>query len=199
MEGLFHTEKGAALAILGQPNMETEQLDNPLIIPDALSFLTYRHFKAEVKGLDAYPRDQWPDNVPLLYYAYHNMVGLGTFFIAILVFALFALWRGYLYQSRLLLWVLMLLAPFPYIATTFGWMTAELGRQPWLIYGLMRTAQGISPRVSEGNALFTLIGFFGMYGVLSLLFLFLIYFEVQRGPTAEAQGPAAPVETAEAR
>ena len=195
MEGLFGTEKGAPLAILGQPNMETEKLDNPLIIPDALSFLTYRRFKAEVKGLDAYPRDQWPDNVPLLYYAYHNMVGLGTFFIAILVFALFALWRGWLYESRLLLWVLMLLAPFPYIATTFGWITAELGRQPWLIYGLMRTAQGISPRVSGGNALFTLIGFFGMYSVLSLLFLFLIYFEVQRGPVAEAHGPAAQLET----
>ena len=71
--GLFHTEKGAPLAILGQPNLETEKFDNPLIIPDALSFLTYRRFKAEVKGLDAYPRYQWPDNVPLLYYAYHNM------------------------------------------------------------------------------------------------------------------------------
>jgi len=81
MEGLFHTEKGAPLAILGQPNMETQKLDNPLVIPDVLSFLTYRRFKAEVKGLDAYPRDQWPDNVSLLYYAYHNMVGLGTFFI----------------------------------------------------------------------------------------------------------------------
>jgi cytochrome d ubiquinol oxidase subunit I len=105
MEGLFHTEKGAPLAILGQPNMETETLDNPLLIPGVLRFLTFPRFHAQVKGLDAYPRDQWPDNVPLLYYAYHNMVGLGTFFIAILVFALFALWRGWLDQSRLLLWV----------------------------------------------------------------------------------------------
>jgi len=127
------------------------------------------------------------------------MVGLGTFFIAILMFALFGLCRGWLYESRLVLWALMLLAPFPYIATTFGWITAELGRQPWLIYGLMRTTQGASPQVAEGNALFTLIGFFGMYGVLSLLFLFLIYFEIQRGPGAEAQGPAAPVKTAAAR
>lgn len=199
MEGLFHSAQGAPLAILGQPNMQTQTLDNPLVIPDVLSFLTYRHWHAQVKGLDAYPKDQWPDNVPLLYYAYHNMVGLGTFFIAILTFALFALWRGWLYESRLLLWALMLLAPFPYIATTFGWMTAELGRQPWVIYGLMRTAQGISPQVNEGNALFTLIGFFGMYGVLALLFLFLIYFEVQRGPGAEPQGPAAPVQSGAAR
>ena len=195
MEGLFHSEKGAPLAILGQPDMQTETLDNPLVVPDVLSFLTYRRWHAEVDGLDAYPRDQWPDNVPLLYYAYHNMVGLGSFFIAILLFALFCLWRGWLYDSKLLLWALMLLAPFPYIATTFGWMTAELGRQPWLIYGLMRTAQGISPQVTSGNVLFTLIGFFGMYGVLVLLFLFLIYFEVQRGPGVEAQGAAAPAPT----
>jgi cytochrome bd ubiquinol oxidase subunit I len=199
MEGLFHSEKGAPLAILGQPDMQTQKLQNPLVIPNVLSFLTYKRWHAEIKGLDAYPQDQWPDNVPLLYYAYHNMVGLGTFFIAILVFALFALWRGWLYESRLVLWALMLLAPFPYIATTFGWMTAELGRQPWLIYGLMRTAQGPSPQVGEGDVLFTLIGFFGMYAVLSALFLFLIYFEVQRGPVAEAHGAAAPVRAAQGR
>jgi len=199
MEGLFHTEKGAPLAILGQPDMQTQKLENPLIIPDVLSFLTYRRWKAEVKGLDAYPQDQWPDNIPLLYYAYHNMVGLGSFFIAILVFALFGLWSGWLYESRLLLWALMLLAPFPYIATTFGWMTAELGRQPWLVYGLMRTAQGTSPEVGEGDVFFTLIGFFGMYAVLSLLFIFLIYFEVQRGPGVEAQGAAAPVKATSGR
>ncbi|MGH7934148.1 MAG: cytochrome ubiquinol oxidase subunit I [Candidatus Binataceae bacterium] len=196
MEGLFHTQEGAPLAILGQPNMENQTLDNPLIIPNVLSFLTYRRWHAEVKGLDTYSRDDWPDNVPLLYYAYHNMVGLGTFFIAILLLAVWSLWRGWLYEWRLLLWALMLLAPFPYIATLFGWMTAELGRQPWLIYGLMRTAQGASPLVTEGNALFTLIGFFGMYSVLSVLFLFLIYLEVQRAPAAEAQGPAAPARTA---
>ena len=130
MEGLFHTEEGAPLAILGQPDMETKTLQNPFVIPDVLSFLTYRRWHAEVKGLDAFPEDEWPDNVPLLYYAYHNMVGLGSLFIAVLLFALFALWRGWLYQSRLLLWALMLMAPFPYIATTFGWMTAEVGRQP---------------------------------------------------------------------
>jgi cytochrome d ubiquinol oxidase subunit I len=186
MEGLFHTERGAPLAILGQPDMQAQTLDNPLIVPKVLSFLTYRRWEAKVKGLDAFPRDEWPDNIPLLYYAYHNMVGLGTFFIAILLTAALALWRGWLYESRLLLWALMLLAPFPYIATSFGWMTAELGRQPWLIYGLMRTTHGASPGVSEGNALFTLIGFMGMYAVLSVLFLFLIYLEVQRGPVHEA-------------
>jgi cytochrome d ubiquinol oxidase subunit I len=76
----------------------------------------------------------------------------------------------------------MLMLPFPFIANTAGWMTAELGRQPWLIYGLMRTSQGYSGQVSSGNTLFTLIGFMGMYALLSILFLFLVYREVAQGP-----------------
>jgi cytochrome d ubiquinol oxidase subunit I len=78
----------------------------------------------------------------------------------------------------------MLAAPFPYIANTAGWITAEVGRQPWLIYGLMRTPAGVSPHVSAGNALFTLIGFMGMYVVLAILFLLLVYKEIERGPEA---------------
>jgi cytochrome d ubiquinol oxidase subunit I len=81
-----------------------------------------------------------------------------------------------------MLWALMLSGPLPFIANTAGWITAELGRQPWVIYGLMLTSTGISPRVSGGNVLFTLIGFMGMYALLSILFLFLIYREVEHGP-----------------
>ncbi|HWQ02844.1 MAG TPA: cytochrome ubiquinol oxidase subunit I, partial [Candidatus Nitrosotenuis sp.] len=73
-----------------------------------------------------------------------------------------------------------------YIANTAGWITAEVGRQPWLIYGLMRTAQGVSPQVSAGNAWFTMLGFLGLYTVLSILFLFLVYREIERGPEAAA-------------
>jgi cytochrome bd ubiquinol oxidase subunit I len=185
MEGLFNTEQGAPLAILGQPDMERQRLDNPLTIPNALSFLTYQRWKATVRGLNSFPRDTWPDNIPLLYYSYHIMVGLGTIFIAILAIAAWMLWRGRLYESRPLLWVLMLAVPFPYIATTAGWTTAELGRQPWLVYGLIRTAQGSSQNVSAGNTLFTLLGFMGLYLILGILFLFLVSREVSRGPLAE--------------
>ncbi len=192
MEGLFKSEKGAPLAIIGQPDVQAEALDNPIFVPRALSFLTYRRWMAEVRGLDDFPRDTWPDNIPLLYYAYHIMVGLGTIFVAVLALAGFMLWRGQLYDTPLMLWALMLLAPFPYIATTAGWMTAELGRQPWLVYGLLRTAQGSSQAVSSGNATFTLIGFAGMYSVLAVLFLFLIYLEVESGPEpASSAGHAA--------
>jgi cytochrome d ubiquinol oxidase subunit I len=158
------------------------RLDNPLIIPGALSFLTYRRWSARVKGLDAFPRELWPDNIPLLYYCYHIMVGLGTLFVAVMTLAMIQLLRRKLYDSRWLQWILMLAFPFPYIATTAGWITAEVGRQPWLIYGLMRTAQGPSPRVSAGNGLFTLLGFMGMYTLLAILFLFLIYREIEHGP-----------------
>jgi cytochrome d ubiquinol oxidase subunit I len=186
MEGQFHTEQGAPLAIIGQPDVEQQKLDNPLTVPNALSFLTYRRWKAEVKGLDAFPRNTWPDNIPLLYYSYHIMVGLGTLLGAVMIVGAIGVWRGFLYASRPLLWVLMLAMPFPYIATTAGWMTAELGRQPWLIYGLMRTQDGFSQRVSSGNALFTLIGFMGTYSILAMLFLFLVGREIEHGP--EAQG-----------
>jgi cytochrome d ubiquinol oxidase subunit I len=150
-----------------------------------LSFLTYQHWQAEVKGLDAFPQDQWPGNIPLLYYSYHIMVGLGTIFIAIMVVSVFLLGRGKLFTARWMLWILLLSLPFPYIANTAGWMTAELGRQPWLVYGLMRTADGYSKTVSAGNGMFTLIGFMGLYMVLGILFLFLVHREIDRGPAAE--------------
>jgi cytochrome bd ubiquinol oxidase subunit I len=182
MEGLFHTETGAPLAILGQPDVQERKLDNPLAVPKMLSFLTYREWAANIRGLDAFSEDQWPDMIPLLYYSYHVMVGLGTVFIAVMVLAALFLWHGKLYSSRPILWLLMLCVPLPYIANTAGWMTAELGRQPWLIYGLMRTAHGVSPRVDAGNAWFTLIGFMGLYMVLGILWLFLVYREIEQGP-----------------
>ncbi len=184
MEGLFQTVEGAPLAILGQPDMDQRRLDNPLTVPYALSFLTYQRWKAEVKGLDAFPRENWPDNIPLLYYSYHIMVGLGTIFIVVMLLSAIQLWRGAIYKSRAMLWTLMLALPFPYIATTAGWITAEVGRQPWLIYGILRTSEGTSARVASSSALFTLIGFMGIYTVVGILFLFLVGREIEHGPEA---------------
>ena len=185
MEGLFNAENGAPLAVIGQPDTERGRLDNAIAIPKMLSFLTYRRWEAEVKGLNDFPREQWPDNIPLLYFSYHIMVGLGTLLIAVTVLSAVLLNLGRLYGNRAMLWILMLAFPFPYIATTAGWMTAEIGRQPWLIYGLMRTAAGSSPYVSAGTGLFTLLGFMGMYSVLSVLFLFLVAREIDHGPALE--------------
>ena len=182
MEGLFESETGASIVLVGQPDMVNQKLDNPIYIPKALSFLTHRRWDAEVKGLNEFPRDQWPDNIPLLYYSYHIMVGLGTIFILIMMTSALLLWRKKLFRTRWMLWILMLSFPFPYIANTAGWITAELGRQPWLVYGLMRTHEGYSANVSAGNGLFTLLGFMGMYTVLSILFIILIWREIGHGP-----------------
>ena len=186
VEGLFKTEQGAGIVLFGQPDMETLTLDNPLIVPGVLSFLVYKHFGAELRGLDAFPRKFWPTNIPLLYYSYHVMVGLGTIFVAITMIASLMLWRGNLFQARWVLWIILLSAPFPYIANTAGWMTAELGRQPWLVYGLLHIADGASPLVSSGNALFTLLGFLGMYFFLGLLFLMLFFGVIHKGPGQES-------------
>jgi cytochrome bd ubiquinol oxidase subunit I len=192
MEGLFDTKSGAPLVILGQPDMKDRRLDNPLSVPRVLSFLTYRRWGAEVKGMDSIPADQLPDNIPLLYYSYHIMVGLGTIFILIMTLAALWMWRGKLFGANWLLWIVMLSFPFPLIANTAGWITAEVGRQPWVVWGLMRTTEGNSTMVSAGNGLFSLLGFMGMYMVLGILYLFLIYREIERGPEhAESSEPRA--------
>jgi cytochrome d ubiquinol oxidase subunit I len=190
MEGLFETTDGAPMALIGQPDMERLRLDNPIEVPRVLSFLTWSRWTAEVKGLDAFPRADWPDDVPLLYYSYHIMVGLGTLFIAVMASAAFLLWAQ-LHVSRPMLWLLMLATPFPFIANNMGWNTAELGRQPWLVYGLMRTAEGSSVNVSSGNALFVLLGFMGMYALFGLLYLFLVSRELEHGPEPRPNRPAA--------
>lgn len=184
MEGHFHTEDGAAMIMIGQPDMDRLELDNPVRIPNALSMMTHQRWNSRVVGLTEYDRSTWPDNIPLLYYAYHVMVGLGTIFMAIMVSAAALLRKSWLFKPRAkpMLWALMLAAPLPFVANTAGWMTAELGRQPWLVYGLMRTEHGYSQNVSSGNALFTLLGFMGTYSLLSLLYVFVMIRILGKGP-----------------
>jgi cytochrome d ubiquinol oxidase subunit I len=185
MEGRFHGGPNAGVAVLGQPNVAAQRLDNPIEIPGALSFLAYGTFQSYVHGLDEYSEDRWPDNIELLYYSFHLMITLGSIFIVLMAYAAFQNWRGRLQSGNWLLWVLMLAFPFPYIANTLGWMTAELGRQPWLIYGIFQTRDGYSKVVSNGDTIFTLIGFVALYFVLGLLFLFLEGREISHGPEGD--------------
>jgi cytochrome bd ubiquinol oxidase subunit I len=112
------------------------------------------------------------------------MAGLGTYFALLMTVAALLLWRDKLFTSRWVLWPLLLSFPLPYIANTAGWMTAEIGRQPWIVYGLVRTSEGYSTHVSAGNTLFTLLGFMGMYTVLSILFIVLVYRAIDKGPAS---------------
>jgi len=182
MEGIFKSGPNQPLVLFGQPNMKDKKLDNPLVVPNFLSFLTYGSFNADLKGMDSFKESELPDAVPLVYYSYHIMAGLGTVFLLILLIAAYLLWKKKLYNTHWILWVLMLLAPFPYIATSAGWMTAEIGRQPWLVYGLFKTIDGMSPHVNSGNILFTLLGFIGMYIVMGILFVILVLKVINKGP-----------------
>jgi len=181
MEGHFHTEVGAGLTLVGQPNVEQLRIDNPIRIPWMLSFLTHQRWDSEIKGLTEFPRERWPDNIPLLYYAYHVMAGLGSLFIGLMGLSSFLLYRRRLFQTRGVLWLLMLAFPLPFIANTAGWLTAELGRQPWLVHDVLRTRDGSSENVSSGSTLFSLLGFMGLYAMLSMLFFLLVTRLLQRG------------------
>jgi cytochrome d ubiquinol oxidase subunit I len=123
--------------------------------------------------------------VELLYYSSHIMVGLGTLLTLTMGAAALLLWRGSLLKTRPMLWALMLAFPFPYIATTAGWWTAELGRQPWVVYGLMRTADASSQQVNTGDVVFTTLGLAGLYLLLGFLFAATVLREIDRGPVTE--------------
>jgi cytochrome bd ubiquinol oxidase subunit I len=184
MEGLFKSEKGAPLVIIGNPDTERRTLDSSVAMPHFLSLLTSRRWNEQLTGLDQIPTNQWPDSIPLVYYAYHIMVGLGTLLAAIAALGVLMLWRGKLFRSKPMLWALMLAFPFTYIANIAGWTTAEAGRQPWVIWGLLRTKDAASPAssVPAGTGIFTLLGFAGLYLFVGILYLMLIVRIVNRGP-----------------
>jgi cytochrome d ubiquinol oxidase subunit I len=188
MEGRFESGPRAPLIMIGQPDVEERKLDNAIRLPALLSWIAYGDFSANVRGLSEFPEENWPTNIELLYYSFHIMVGLGTLLIAVAGLATLLLFLGMLERTRALLWILTMAFPFPFIANTAGWMTSELGRQPWLVYGLMRTAEGGSPTVHGGATLFTTLGFAGLYFVLGMLFLALIATEVRHGPRAAPAG-----------
>jgi cytochrome d ubiquinol oxidase subunit I len=199
MEGMFESARGAPLVILGNPDTTARRLDSSLAMPHFLSFLTSHNWNEKLTGLNEIPTDRWPDSVPLVYYAYHIMVGLGTILVAIAGLAVLLLWRGKLYGTRWMLWLLMLAFPFTYIANIAGWVTAETARQPWVIYDVMRTAAGASPEssVPAGTGIFTLLGFMGLYLFVGILYLVLILRIVTQGPES-AEAPTTSVGAAAA-
>jgi cytochrome d ubiquinol oxidase subunit I len=170
--------------IIGNPNTEKRRLDSSIAMPHFLSFLTSRRWNSTITGLNDIPVRNWPDSVPLVYYAYHMMVGLGTILLLIALLGCLLLYRGRIYTSKAMLWALMIAFPFTYIANIAGWVTAEAGRQPWVVYGLLRTNVAASPAssVPSGTGIFTLIGFAGLYLFVGLLYIVLILRIVNAGP-----------------
>jgi cytochrome d ubiquinol oxidase subunit I len=159
-------------------------LESAIAMPRFLSFLTSRRWNATLRGLDAIPTNRWPNSVPLVYYAYHIMVGLGTILFALALAGVVMLRRGRLFRSRTMLWALMLAFPFTIIANLAGWTVAETGRQPWVVYNLQLTSAGASPEkaVPAGTGIFTLLGFAGLYVLVGILYLFIQARIISQGP-----------------
>ena len=191
MNGLFETDDGVPMIIFAFPPSEDGPSDLPeLAIPNLLSLLTRFDANATIEGLEAYPRDVWPP-VGATFTTYHLMVGLGALMLLVMLLAVLAWWRGRLERWRWLLLALIVVTPAPLIAVQLGWATAEIGRQPWIVYGLMRTVDGVSPIVSAPEVLVSLVGFGVVYLVLAVLWLFLVRRAVLTGPEpARTANPA---------
>jgi len=171
MESHFTTQKGAPLLIGGIPDEETQTVRYGIEIPGALSFLAFNDFQAEVKGLDQFPKADWP-KVAYVHFAFQIMVGIGTFLA--LVGALF-LFKTYIrkgHWSRPLLWLIVSCGSLGFIALEAGWIVTELGRQPWIIYGIMRTSEAVSAIPGLG---IHLVIFIFVYGFVALFCLLLLY------------------------
>jgi cytochrome d ubiquinol oxidase subunit I len=180
MEGHFLTTRGADIYALGYVDLVNEKTYG-VYIPGGLSFLYNFDFNSEIKGLKEYPKELWPP-IQLVFQSYHLMVGLGVVFILLGLLGGLYLWRGKLYAAKWYLFLLTLLIPFPHLAHESGWITAEVGRQPWIIYGLMKTAEASSVVVNAGELLFSLLMFTFVYLLLFIMFILLFIRIVKQGP-----------------
>jgi cytochrome bd ubiquinol oxidase subunit I len=190
-EGLFNSQRNAPLSILGFPSVEQHRLLDPIEVPGLLSFLSYGNTNRQVPGIDAFKASQVPP-VQITYYSYHLMVGLGTLFVAVcLLGVLLLLWGRRLYDQRWFLWILMLMLPLPWLANLFGWTVSEVGRQPWIVWGLMPTSKGYSPTVVAGETIFTTLVFAAIYLLLGVLFLFLAGKQIALGTAGTVYTPEA--------
>jgi len=188
MNGLFETSQGVPMIILAFPPSQSGPSELPSIaVPNLLSLLTTFDPNGTIEGLNAFPTDQWPP-VAATFSTYHLMVGLGTLMLLVMAVGVFLWWRGKIEISRRWLWTAVIATPAPLLAVQLGWATAEIGRQPWIVYGVMRTADGISPIVSAPEILVSLIGFGLVYLALGLLWLFLLRRTLIIGPDQPPEG-----------
>jgi cytochrome d ubiquinol oxidase subunit I len=188
MEGHYPASAPADLTIAGWVD-EEHQTVKGLVIGGGTSFLLHQDFTTPVTGLDAIPRDERPP-VQITFQTYHAMVGIGMSLICLSLLAWFLWWRGTLESKRWMLWTLVFSVLGPQLANQLGWMAAEIGRQPWIVQGLMKTRDAVSPNVSSGQIIFSLILFTTVYIGLFAAFIYLLNDKIQHGPDPEdAQGP----------
>jgi cytochrome d ubiquinol oxidase subunit I len=185
IEGVFDTQRGCPALIFGIPDGDAEKIHAAVRIPGLLSVLAFGSLEAEVKGLKEFPKDEWPP-LFLTFYPFHLMVVLGVYFILLTAVGIFLLWRRKLFDNRLFLNFALSSIPLPFIANELGWISAEVGRQPWAVYHLLKTKDAVSVTVPAGQILFSIIMFLLIYTLLFVAWIYLVKRELKRGPDNES-------------
>lgn len=180
LEGVYETIPSTPISILGWVDGKEKKVHS-IQIPGALSFLTYRDFKTPVPGLDQIPRDEWP-NVPLTFQTYHIMIAMWSLMFLITCLGMYYWKKRRLIEKRWLLWAMVFSVLMPHIAQQAGWICAEVGRQPWIVYKLLRTSEGVSTSISSGQVFGSITMFVCIYILLFALFLFLLDRKIKQGP-----------------
>ncbi len=179
-EGIYKTEPSTPISVIGWVDSANEKVHS-IKIPGALSLMTYHDFKTPVQGLDQVPRNEWP-NVALTFQTYHIMVMMWGLMFFIASLGLYYNWKKTLHQKKWLLWPMIFSVGFPHIAQQCGWISAEVGRQPWIVWKLLRTSEGVSTAISAGQVFGSITMFVFIYILLFSLFIFLLDRKIKHGP-----------------
>lgn len=194
-EGHYNRSNQADLYLIGWVDQANEKVYGPKV-PGGLSFLLHGNFDTPVPALNDFPEEDTPKAVNAIFQFYHLMVAFGLYFIGLTIFGLFMWWRGKLFKYRWLTWVFVISVIFPQLANQFGWFAAEMGRQPWVVYGLLRTSDALSPVVNAQQVLFSLIMFTLLYSLLFALFIYMMNKKIQAGPYDESTTEHRPSQSA---
>ncbi len=185
LEGHFETgTKGAPLHIFGIPDTRERRVKAAIAIPGGLSFLVHRDFNKPVPGLNEFPESDWPP-VFIPFVSFHVMVGLGMYFIGISLLGLFLLWRGALFNKAWLMWVFVVSVIAPYAANQLGWVAAEVGRQPWAVWHMLRTSDAVSRCVNPAEVVISIVLFSLVYALLFAVWIVVTLDKIRKGPEAD--------------
>jgi cytochrome d ubiquinol oxidase subunit I len=188
MEGHFEKSAPADLYLLGWVDKEKQEVTG-IGIPGGLSFLVHQDFKAPITGLNSFPVEDRPSQINAVFQFYHIMIAIGMMLIGLTLYASFLWWRGKLFETKWLLWIFSFAVILPQIANQVGWFAAEMGRQPWVVYGHLRTSEAFSQEVSSHQIVFSLIMFTVVYALLLVLFLYMVNKKIKHGPYDELNEP----------
>ncbi len=191
LEGVFTTQKEAPMYLFGIPNAKEKRIDYALSIPGLLSFLTYGNTNAVVKGLDQVPPQDWP-HVGTVFTMYHTMIWMWGFMCIVVLFGFYYWWRGSLYDKRWFLRLAVVSVLFPQIANQVGWVSAEMGRYPWIVQGLLRISDALSKSVQANQILGSIIMFGIVYFFLFIVFIYMLNEKIQHGPEDKERVPLGP-------